>query len=575
MVSPSLPSTVQRKRQRVESVYPRRRSVMACNICRGRKSKCDNGRPSCSFCLQTGAICIYEDQRSDYSNFDAASVHIIDRLDSLERHLEERLGTGNIPSQCDKSHISNSSAHTRLTYYPVMETILEWPVFEDLTSLRKGQSLAIADSDSEDYNVSPGNPTEQSSEAAGVGLDIDIDHAIHMFLQNVHSKNPILDSRLLAEAVRYCSENGFDTSKESALVIIACALGLRSSPFVPSRDRKHVPRNSADDQAEQLFRRGIQILALQPPSLLATQCRFFCGVYEMFCIRPVAAWLHFSQASLQLKLHIHSRTFSCPVDPSVDSGLLQRLYWSCMQSECELSNELRTTTVGLEHLAFPYAFPQPPAQNGPSSPFDPGANAGLESWMYYLSETSLRRVGNEIISTLYSQEPLTWTKDIPGLCVRSQQLLDKLDAWMYNLPNELRVAEPISESSNELGLHVRSRYLLYRSWALRPLLYIMIHASQSDLLQHRSIAEPLAYNCLVSCIDSINDVTYHHRHHGTWYTLRVVVSSALSIKAASRVNTMNLPPGWQDEVRKALSILESWSTEAGDLRASLDIIKSA
>ncbi|ENH64785.1 hypothetical protein FOC1_g10000922 [Fusarium oxysporum f. sp. cubense race 1] len=549
---------------------------MACNICRGRKSKCDNGRLSCSFCLQTGAICIYEDQRSDYSNFDAASVHIIDRLDSLERHLEERLGTGNIPSQCDKSHISNSSAHTRLTYHPVMESILEWPVFEDLTSLRKGQSLAIADSDSEDYNVSPGNPTEQSSEAAGVGLDIEIDHAIHMFLQNVHSKNPILDSRLLAEAVRCCSENGFDTSKESALVTIACALGLRSSPFVPSRDRKHVPRNSADDQAEQLFRRGIQILALQSPSLLATQCRFFCGVYEMFCIRPVAAWLHFSQASLQLKLHIHSRTFSCPVDPSVDSGLLQRLYWSCMQSECELSNELRTTTVGLEHLAFPYAFPQPPAQNGPSSPFDSGVNAGqLESWMYYLSETSLRRVGNEIISTLYSQEPLTWTKDIPGSCVRAQQLLDKLDAWMYNLPNELRVAGPISESSNELGLHVRSRYLLYRSWALRPLLYIMIHASQSDLLQYRSIAEPLAYDYLVSCIDSINDVTYHHRHHGTWYTLRVVVSSALSIKAASRVNTMNLPPGWQDEVGKALSILESWSTEAGDLRASLGIIKSA
>ncbi|WJG35741.1 uncharacterized protein FOBCDRAFT_186363 [Fusarium oxysporum Fo47] len=594
MVSPSLPSAVQRKRQRVESVYPRRRSVMACNICRGRKSKCDNGRPSCSFCLQTGAICIYEDQRSDYSNFDAASVHIINRLDSLERHLEERLVTGNIPrfvipynlpigeamvnsvSQCDKSHISNSSAHTRLTYYPVMESILEWPVFEGLTSLRKSQSLAIADSDSEDYNVSPGNPTEQDSEAPGAGLDIYIDHAIRMFLQNVHSKNPILDSRLLAKAVRCCSENGFDTSKESALVTIACALGLRSSPFVPSRDMKHVPRNLADDQAEQLFRRGIQILALQPPSLLATQCRFFCGVYEMFCIRPIAAWLHFSQASLQLKLHIHSRTFSCPVDPSVDSGLLQRLYWSCMQSECELSNELRTTTVGLEHLAFPYAFPQPPAQNGPSSPFDSGANAGqLESWMYYLSETSLRRVGNEIISTLYSQEPLIWKEDIPGLCVRAQQLLDKLDAWVCNLPNELRVAEPISESSNELGLHVRSRYLLYRSWALRPLLYIMIHASQSDLLQYRSIAEPLAYDCLVSCIDSINDVTYHHRHHGTWYTLRVVVSSALSIKAASRVNTMNLPPGWQDEVRKALSILESWSTEAGDLRTSLEIIKAA
>jgi hypothetical protein len=146
---------------------------------------------------------------------------------------------------------------------------------------------------------------------------------------------------------------------------------------------------------------------------------------------------------------------------------------------------------------------------------------------------------------------------------------------MENLPNELRVTEPISESSDELRLHIRSRYLLYRSWTLRPLLYTMIHASQFDLLQYKSNVEPLAYDCLVSCIDSINDVTYHHRHHGTWYTLRVVVSAALSIKAASRVNTMTLPPGWEDEVRKALCILESWSAEASDLRASLEIIKNA
>ncbi|SCO15077.1 uncharacterized protein FFM5_11058 [Fusarium fujikuroi] len=439
---------------------------MACNVCRGRKSKCDSGRPSCSFCLETGATCIYEDQRSNYSNFDAASVHIIDRLDSLERHLEER--PGNIPSQCEKSHRSHSSAQPMLIQYPVMESILEWPVFESLTSLRKGQSLAITDSDSAGHNPSPGNPAEQNPENREVEHDFDIEYAIHMFLQNVHSKNPILDSRVLAEAVCRCSANGFDTSRESALVIIACALGLRSSPFVPSRNTQHVPQDTSNDQAEHLFRRGNQILALQPPSLLATQCRFFCGVYEMFCIRPVAAWLHFSQASLQLKLYIHSRTFSYPLHPSVDSGLLQRLYWSCMQSECELSNELRTTTVGLDQLAFPYAFPQPPAQNESSTALDSGGNAGqLKNWMYYLSETSLRRVGSEIISTMYSKEPGNWKEDIPGMCVRAQQLLDKLDAWMDNLPSELQVTLPISESSNELGLHVRSRYLLYRSWINR------------------------------------------------------------------------------------------------------------
>lgn len=106
-----------------------------------------------------------------------------------------------------------------LIQYPVMESILEWPVFESLTSLRKGQSLAITDSDSTGHNPSPGNPAEQNPENREVEHDFDIEYAIHMFLQNVHSKNPILDSRVLAEAVCRCSANGFDTSRESALVV--------------------------------------------------------------------------------------------------------------------------------------------------------------------------------------------------------------------------------------------------------------------------------------------------------------------------------------------------------------------
>lgn len=85
--------------------------------------------------------------------------------------------------------------------------------------------------------------------------------------------------------------------------------------------------------AERCFARGRAILGLQAPSLLSTQCLFFCGVYEMFTLRPVDAWLHFSQASLQLRLHIQSRTFSPEEYLTADGRLIQRLYWSCMQSE--------------------------------------------------------------------------------------------------------------------------------------------------------------------------------------------------------------------------------------------------
>ncbi|SPJ85586.1 uncharacterized protein FTOL_11367 [Fusarium torulosum] len=297
MAQPPAPIARARKRQRVESVYPwRRRSVIACNVCRGRQSKCDSGRPSCSFCLQAGITCVYEDQRFSYSKFVLDPMLALDRLDSLKQYMEERLGSWNLPrfvifhhfpagicpfctqeaminsvSQCNRTQTPPSLANTETAYYPVVESMLEWPVFEGLTSLRKGQSLAIADPDEDNYKESPDDPTNHRPETGSFGLDIDID---------------------------------------------------------------------------------------------------------------------------------------------------------------ELSNELRTTTVGLEHLAFPYAFPQPPAQNGPSSSLASGGSARkLESWMYYLSETSQRRVGNEIIWTLYNQEPMAWTKDIPGLCARAQQLLDKLDAW--------------------------------------------------------------------------------------------------------------------------------------------------
>jgi hypothetical protein len=158
--------------------------------------------------------------------------------------MEERLGSWNVPrfvifhqfstgicsfctreviinsvSQCNRAQTPPSLATTETAYYPVVESILEWPVFEGLTSLRKGQSLAIADPDEVNYKESPDDPTNHCPETGSSGLDIDIEYAIRMFLQNVHSKNPILDSQVLNEAVCCCSENGFDMSIGSALVV--------------------------------------------------------------------------------------------------------------------------------------------------------------------------------------------------------------------------------------------------------------------------------------------------------------------------------------------------------------------
>jgi hypothetical protein len=55
-----------RKRQRSDTVYPRKRALMACQLCRGRKTKCDNARPACSFCVSVGAACVYRDDKQGY-----------------------------------------------------------------------------------------------------------------------------------------------------------------------------------------------------------------------------------------------------------------------------------------------------------------------------------------------------------------------------------------------------------------------------------------------------------------------------------------------------------------------------
>lgn len=42
--------------------FPRKRSATACQLCRSRKTKCDNLRPACSKCCELNAECVYEEQ---------------------------------------------------------------------------------------------------------------------------------------------------------------------------------------------------------------------------------------------------------------------------------------------------------------------------------------------------------------------------------------------------------------------------------------------------------------------------------------------------------------------------------
>ena len=63
------------------------RATQACDVCRQRKAKCDEGRPECSFCTENGMKCNYQNVAP--AKADRANQQIIDQLSSYKVDIQE------------------------------------------------------------------------------------------------------------------------------------------------------------------------------------------------------------------------------------------------------------------------------------------------------------------------------------------------------------------------------------------------------------------------------------------------------------------------------------------------------
>ncbi|KAI5815805.1 hypothetical protein BZA77DRAFT_248134 [Pyronema omphalodes] len=74
----------------VVTTYPPRRKAIraaqACDACRARKAKCDEGRPSCGFCKESQVICVYREVPPPKQ--DRTLLQILDRLGRVETLLD-------------------------------------------------------------------------------------------------------------------------------------------------------------------------------------------------------------------------------------------------------------------------------------------------------------------------------------------------------------------------------------------------------------------------------------------------------------------------------------------------------
>ncbi|KAK7408949.1 hypothetical protein QQX98_008893 [Neonectria punicea] len=628
-VAEDLATSPPRKRQRSEAsradaAYPRKRAITACRLCRSRKVKCNNARPCCGNCEASKAVCVYEDSQ-DISSFDPASLLILEKLNQVLSRLDQGQVSGpettfpTISSEeveiaaapaVQKNHEAevqdqDSDAQSDQLHIPSSRTnvdaILQWPIFGG-----RFPPSYITDTVFELECADDAPTASLGTNTTAIGVDEEgILDLVQRFLDLVHIKNPILDVRTLWSYARTVLEDGLKWDAASCLVLITCALGCVATPFPPKQvDDTQTQATSLETQKEHLqqgeayYNLARRRFGLLDIGILSSQCHFLAGVYNMYVMRPLPAWCQFQSATKSYYLHLKCqakqplRAVTDPAETSKSRSFEQRLYWSCYKTECEVRAEMNLPDSSLADVHYSHMHPSPPDMEDDepspqfgSSPRERPAWSGTvtrtksgsrrqqeQTWYYYLTEITLRRIANRVLNLFYTGDHTTWAKySVPFMVKAAEEFEQQLEAWYTGLPPLIQFSDDMPPAE-ELPYHVRGRVLEIKTWIYAPFLYYAIH-SQPDAV-YLGMVQPLVKKAITYSFLMMRHEPNRHRHHGTWYSIRGITSMCLFILGAVRCGTVSMPEQWEEEIRQAIRKMRYWAAEGPGIPRCIEVLET-
>ncbi|KAH6684950.1 hypothetical protein F5X68DRAFT_21292 [Plectosphaerella plurivora] len=602
------PGSTKRRRMTTSDFTRRKRTPVACQFCRVRKTKCDNVRPQCGYCVRQRAKCIYgdmdvEEPENEPSRTTVSNEQLMGRLNEIQDMLRrtniavESVSTpsttaaeANLHPAASPWTRTNAPSHgNRRTPLAGLrcESILGWPCFAGVVpSTETGiDSFPL----SAGYTETRGIQGASNQGGRGIRED-DLVSLCRKFLAEVHPRNPVLDGHELMRTARRAAEEGLGWDSASCLVLLACALSSYTGPWVKPREQlrpldegeiQHMLASEDQDTAEAYYVAAQRRLGLLGNSIQDIQCFFFATIFEKFSLRPLRAWFHVQQACNRLESRLLQRG-ERPVTPfkvpeSTNHHLEQRLYWSCFRAESELVFELGMNPSGLQDFFYPDAFPSPPHEL--FSPRQTGAGESLGSWeeqrqvdergwCYYLSEISIRRTQDEMLNVLYRHGEEYWMQNLTYLIRQYHDTEQQVASWHYHLPAAVHFVDNIIPDK-EFAAGLQGRATLWREYALRPIFYHVLH-SQHPIPNE---AHDLAALEIRLCAQLIRRCAYHRRHGGIWLICRKIFTAVCILLAAARhPHRVAPPPGWSDLTLLAIQILRRWGRDAQDLRRMADVL---
>ncbi|KAJ5749293.1 uncharacterized protein N7511_010989 [Penicillium nucicola] len=605
----------------------RTRAPTACQTCRLRKTRCDNVRPTCSYCAAQGVECNYpetspQQNQTGFESGSPSNQEVLSRLNHIAGLLEDIKSEGSTISSSRSlkesffelamqntspltESLSGSVPHSSTTAPSIEdrgpdhdprilymassgENMLRWPVYNKIiTEAEKHIRSFLLDSlDSQPPNSPP--PRQ-----VGIGHFVDeIPRLCKKYFMICHRRNPIVDLAMLERYAKEVTVQGLGWDGPSCQVLLACALASStSSKFVPLADEDITidfdrlpppPMSDANmDLAETYFHAAKQRFGFLYTSTTDIQCFLLAGSYHRHAMRPLQAWFCFQQASCRLEVRLRSL---CREQWTADDNyhnLESRLYWSCIQAEHEMQSELPLWSSGLESLGYSDPFPKfsrktPPSFDQMHDDFqDFAVQPGFElsgteeekGWKFYIGSICNRRTTNDLLADMWRQGEKGWTKDIPDLLKRSAAAENVVTSWY-----QISIAGIQSPKDNpDLMFFFRGRYHMALERIYRPAFFLAIHFQTMPTFIKRDNqlwlqVFDLAQKAVDNCVQLIPNYYYQFRHEWIWNVIRASFACALHILGVVlyQLEASRTPGTWQ------LRVPPNW---AGLVRVSLRTLK--
>uniref|UniRef100_A0A060T6K7 ARAD1C20900p n=1 Tax=Blastobotrys adeninivorans TaxID=409370 RepID=A0A060T6K7_BLAAD len=469
--------------------YPKKRLNVACEICRLRKTKCDGVRPSCAFCKNIGAECVYralnindlnhvpikrrrtssstaftndetvcnDTVLQQLSRLTDAIQGISDRVESIEKSIQRPQAQSSPPAEYVSEMAAGSRAYLHCgirkseppldqPYFNLETERFPWMTVKSPKFVETifGSGFAL----SAEIKAREPSKVEMDWNVATVAQSpTNINHLLELYAQNVQKWFPLFDHAdlhrlqgLLVGSMKDWQQNLQYDSRLCCAAMMAALGALFDKGW-------NVP--PAEDPLDQFTILALKCLpnVLMDDSLEATKALTLTSIFYSFQGRPYMAMPYAEMAFIK-----HSQKISKYSDRNLqdlpDEDV--RVYWIIYLHVCEF-----VTHVGLnDALLVGETEDLMPLPTPGSREFHCGIpNCSLRHGIqmadaYMLSEITIRRLLRRstfcgIFSVNKSEDSLTFAPIV------AKELLHQLNEWMGILPGDILGLEILASPTTE------------------------------------------------------------------------------------------------------------------------------